>query len=69
MGREIYAWTVREVNNPSRDFLAAQPRQRSLFLGKWRLLLTHGSPRHIKDYVRPSWPDEMVGDLLSVGQH
>jgi putative phosphoesterase len=65
MGREIYAWTVREVNNPSRDFLAAQPWQRSLSLGRWRLLLTHGSPRQIKDYVRPSWPDAMVGDLLS----
>jgi putative phosphoesterase len=65
LGRGIYAWTVREVSSPSRDFLAAQPRQRSLSLGKWRLLLTHGSPRHIKDYVRPSWPDEMVADLLS----
>jgi putative phosphoesterase len=65
MGREIYAWTVREVNIQSREFLAAQPRQLSLARGKWRLRLTHGSPRHIKDYVRPSWPDELVGDLLS----
>ena len=65
MGREIYAWTVREVNLQSRAFLAAQPRHLSLARGTWRLLLTHGSPRHIKDYVRPTWPDEMVGDLLS----
>jgi putative phosphoesterase len=64
MGRKIYAWTVRAVNNRSRDVLAAQPQQRSLAVGKWRLRLTHGSPRHIKDYVRPSWPDDMVGDLL-----
>jgi putative phosphoesterase len=65
MGREIYAWTVREVNSRSREFLGAQPGQRSLTRGKWRLRLTHGSPRHIKDYVRPSWPDDMVEDLLS----
>jgi predicted phosphodiesterase len=65
MGREIYAWTVREVTSQSREFLGAQPGLRSLARGRWRLLLTHGSPRHIKDYVRPSWPDEMVGDLLS----
>ncbi len=65
MGREIYAWTVRAVNSPCREFLAAQPRERSLIVGKWRLRLTHGSPRHIKDYVRPSWPDAMVGDLLA----
>jgi putative phosphoesterase len=64
MGREIYAWTMREVNSQSREFLAVQPRQVSLARGKWRLRLTHGSPRHIKDYVRPSWPDAMVGDLL-----
>ncbi len=65
MGREIYAWTAREVNRQSREFLAAQPRHLSLARGQWRLLLTHGSPRHIKDYVRPSWPDDMVGDLLA----
>jgi putative phosphoesterase len=64
MGREIYAWTVREVNLKSREFLAAQPRHLSLTIGTWRLLLTHGSPRHIKDYVRPTWPVEMVRDLL-----
>jgi putative phosphoesterase len=65
MGREIYAWTVQAVNLPSREFLEAQPRERSLAADKWRLRLTHGSPRHIKDYVRPSWPDAMVGDLLA----
>ena len=65
MGREIYAWTRREVSMQSREFLAAQPRCLSLARGTWRLLLTHGSPRHIKDYVRPSWPDDMVGDLLA----
>jgi putative phosphoesterase len=65
MGREIYAWTVQEVNSRSREFLAAQPWRLSLARGAWRLLLTHGSPRHIKDYVRPSWPDDMVGDLLA----
>jgi len=65
MGREIYAWTCQAVTSPSREFLAAQPRERSLTVGPWRLRLTHGSPRHIKDYVRPSWPDAMVGDLLA----
>jgi putative phosphoesterase len=64
MGREIYAWTVQAVTQATREFLAAQPRHRSLARGGWRLLLTHGSPRHIKDYVRPSWPDELIGDLL-----
>jgi putative phosphoesterase len=65
LGREIYNWTVRAVTPDTRKFLAAQPRRLSLTRGRWRLLLTHGSPRHIKDYVRPSWPDEMVGDLLA----
>jgi putative phosphoesterase len=65
MGREIYAWTCQAVNSPCRKFLAVQPRERSLTVGPWRLRLTHGSPRHIKDYVRPSWPDAMVGDLLA----
>ncbi|MBM4287767.1 MAG: metallophosphoesterase family protein [Deltaproteobacteria bacterium] len=65
MGREIYHWTVIEVNSQSRAFLGALPERLSLVRGRWRLLLTHGSPRHVKDYVRPSWPDDMVWDLLS----
>ncbi len=27
--------------------------------------MTHGSPRHIRDYVRPSWPDELLAELLN----
>lgn len=65
MGKEIYAWTVQAVTPATREFLLAQPRERSLQVGKWRLRLTHGSPRHIRDYVRPSWPDDMVADLLA----
>ncbi len=64
MGKEIYAWTVRAVTAQTREFLLRQPRERSLAKGKWRLRLTHGSPRHIRDYVRPSWPEAMVADLL-----
>ncbi|MGQ9920269.1 MAG: metallophosphoesterase family protein [Desulfobacca sp.] len=65
MGKEIYAWTVQAVTPQTRAFLLAQPRERSLAIGKWRLRLTHGSPRHIRDYVRPSWPEEMVAALLA----
>ena len=65
MGREIYAWTCREVSFRSREFLAAQPAELSLTRGRWRLRLTHGSPRHIKAYVRPAWPEAMVADLLA----
>jgi putative phosphoesterase len=65
MGKELYAWTVQALTAQTREFLLAQPRERSLAKGKWRLRLTHGSPRHIRDYVRPSWPEEMVADLLN----
>ena len=65
MGKEIYAWTVQAVSQATREFLLAQPRERSLVRGRWRLRLTHGSPRHIRDYVRPSWPDAMVAELLA----
>ena len=64
LGREIYHWTVQEVNSETRRLLASLPSQLSLQRGRWRLRLTHGSPRHPKDYVRPSWSDAQVGDLL-----
>lgn len=64
MGREIYHWTVRETSEATRQYLASLPIQRTLVSGRWRLRLVHGSPRHIKDYVRPSWPDDLVADLL-----
>lgn len=65
MGKTLYAWTVQAVTAQTREFLLSQPRECSLVRGRWRLRLTHGSPRHIRDYVRPSWPEEMVADLLN----
>lgn len=65
MGLEIYHWTLQEVNDQTRKFLASLPQQMTVAKEGWRFRLTHGSPRHIKDYVRPSWPDEMFLELLA----
>lgn len=65
MALEIYHWTVQAVNAASRDYLNCLPEQRLLTVGEWQILLTHGSPRHIMEYVRPSYSDDHLSDILA----
>ena len=65
MGKDLYRWTVSEVDAASREHLAAQPERLSLQVGAWKILLTHGSPRHIRDYVRPWTPEETLREIVA----
>ncbi len=65
MGKEIYRWTAAEVDRGSREFLASLPERLTLRAGPWEMLLTHGSPRHIRDYIRPWTPEETLREIVA----
>lgn len=75
MGRAIYQWTRERVSEETRDYLRGLPPYLSLTLNGRRLLLTHGSPRHVREYLRPWLTDaelapvvgEISEDVLLVG--
>jgi putative phosphoesterase len=65
MALEIYHWTMEEVDSGSRDYLAGLPEQLLLQVGQWQILLTHGSPRHVMEYVRPTISDASLSEILA----
>ncbi len=51
-----FAWTRRQLTAANLAFLASLPRQRRLRRGGRRILLTHGSPFSIKEYLDGDTP-------------
>ncbi len=49
--RLSYQYTFRHTSPANRDWLRQLPRQRRLQLGKYRLLLCHGSPRRVNEFL------------------
>jgi predicted phosphodiesterase len=49
--RLSYAYTVRNTSDEHRRWLGSLPPLRRLVLGGWRVLLCHGSPRQINEFL------------------
>jgi putative phosphoesterase len=64
MGLAIYRWTRARVGEETRAFLRALPERLSLEINGCRLLLTHGSPRHVREYLRPRLSDEELAPVV-----
>jgi putative phosphoesterase len=64
LAQGIYHWTTARVSPESRQFLLSLPQQLRLEVNGWRLLLTHGSPRHIREYVRPTLSEAECAAIL-----
>ena len=49
--RLSYAYTFTHTSPPNRDWLRSLPPQRRIKLGRYRLLLCHGSPRRTNEFL------------------
>jgi predicted phosphodiesterase len=49
--RISYQYTFRHTNPPNRDWLRQLPPQRRLQFGKFRVLMCHGSPRRVNEFL------------------
>ncbi len=47
------------------DFLVKLPQQRTEKIGKLKLLLVHGSPRQINEYIYPYLSEQTVKEIIS----
>ncbi len=65
MAKEIYRWTRARVSAATTEYLLSLPERLTLDLGHWRVLLTHGSPRHVREYLRPRLTDEELLPILA----
>lgn len=64
MGLAIYHWTRERVGEETRAYLRSLPRRLCLEINGRRLLLTHGSPRHVREYLRPRLTDAELAPVL-----
>ena len=62
-GAASYAFTDRALDDERAAWLAALPRELRLEEGDVRILLTHGSPRRINEYLLPDRTDELLARL------
>jgi len=65
MGQEIYRWTRHEVTREHREFLRGLPERLTLEAEGWEIFLAHGSPRHIREYIRPGQSDAEVAQMVA----
>ncbi|MEL7668415.1 MAG: metallophosphoesterase family protein [Actinomycetota bacterium] len=68
MGAESYARTDAALDDAERDYLAALPDDIRLDVEGARVLLCHGSPRRINEYLMPDRPDSNLAKLADIGE-
>ena len=62
-GRASYAFTDAALNDDERAWLASLPDELRLGIDDLRLLMVHGSPRRINEYLLPDRSDEQLTRL------
>jgi len=66
LGERSIAWTNQHTSDDNKAFLRQLSRQLPLPLGDLRVLLVHGSPRRINEYLYEDRPDSSLERLLDL---
>lgn len=64
-GEASYAWTDTALDDAQRAYLAGLPEQLRFEALGVRVLLVHGSPRRINEYLLPDRPDDFLAKLAA----
>jgi len=64
LGKRSIAWTNAHTTEENKAFLRGLPPQIPLQLGELRVLLAHGSPRRINEYLYADRPDASLERIL-----
>lgn len=66
LGEQSIAWSNAHVTNANKTYLRNLPMTMSLMLGKKRVLLVHGSPRRINEYLYEDRPESGIQRLFDM---
>lgn len=64
LGQISLEWTKRKVTSDNKKFLQSLNREMRLTLGPYKILLVHGSPRRINEYLHEDRPAHRLLPLL-----
>ena len=68
LGQRSIAWTNEHTSRETKTFLRQLPRHLPLPLGDLRVLLVHGSPRRVNEYLYEDRPDSSLERLLDLAE-
>jgi predicted phosphodiesterase len=68
LGQRSIAWTNDHTTAENKAYLRQLPRHLPLLLGDLRVLLVHGSPRKINEYLYEDRPDSSLERLLDLAE-
>jgi len=68
LGQRSIAWTNEHTRSEIKTFLRQLPRHLPLPLGDLRVLLVHGSPRRVNEYLYEDRPDSSLERLLDLAE-
>lgn len=64
LGEQSLSWTLNNTTEDNKKWLRDLPREARLELGGIKLLLLHGSPRELNEYLYETTPDDYLNELL-----
>jgi putative phosphoesterase len=67
LGQRSLDWTKAHVTRENKEFLRSLPRELRFSRGAFEVLLTHGSPRRINEYLYEDRPLKTFSRLLEAG--
>lgn len=62
--RKIFIWTRNHLTQRVKEFLSGLPQKIELYFERKKILLVHGSPRGITNYIYPDTPTFYMESLL-----
>ncbi len=68
LGQRSIAWTNEQTTDENKAFLRQLPRQLPLPLGDLRVMLVHGSPRRVNEYLYEDRPESSLERLLDLAE-
>jgi putative phosphoesterase len=68
LGKRSIAWTNAHTTAENKTYLRQLPQQIPLQLGQLRVLLVHGSPRRVNEYLYADRPDRSLERLLDMAE-
>ena len=68
LGKRSIAWSNQHTSPEHKAFLRALPRHIPIELGDLKVLLVHGSPRRVNEYLYEDRPDRSLERLLDLAE-
>jgi putative phosphoesterase len=68
LGHQSLTWTTSCVTSENKEFLRSLPSELRITLGAFEIVLVHGSPRRLNEYLYEDRPDHTLTRLLDLVQ-